>query len=60
MSSKKKKKIEEYIIDETAIKIGVELIWFWGVIEPKDKEILSFDISKERNMLVAQSVFFHI
>jgi transposase-like protein len=46
MSSKKKKKIDEYIIDETAIKIGVELIWFWvAIIEPK--EILSIFISKE-------------
>jgi putative transposase len=61
MSSKKKKKIDEYIIDETAIKIGVELIWFWVVIEPKDKEILlSFDISKDRNMLVAERFLSHI
>ncbi len=60
MSSKKKKKIDEYIIDETAIKIGVELIWFWVVIEPKDKVILSFDISKERNMLVAERFLSHI
>ena len=60
MSSKKKKKIDEYIIDKTAIKIGIELIWFWVVIEPKDKEILSFDISKERNMLVAERFLSHI
>ncbi len=60
MSSKKKKKIDEYIIDETAIKIGIELIWFWVVIEPKDKVILSFDISKERNMLVAERFLSHI
>jgi putative transposase len=60
MSSKKKKKIDEYIIDETAIKIGVELIWFWVVIEPKDKEILSFDISKERNMFVVERFLSHI
>jgi putative transposase len=60
ISSKKKKKIDEYIIDETAIKIGVELIWFWVVIEPKDKEILSFDISKERNMFVVERFLSHI
>jgi putative transposase len=60
MSSKKKKKIDEYIIDETAIKIGVELIWFWVVKEPKDKEILSFDISKEHNMLLQSVYFSHI
>ena len=50
----KKKKINEYIIDETAIKAGSELIWIWIVMEPADKEILSFYISKERNMFVAE------
>ena len=30
------------------------------VIEPKDKEILSFDISKERNMFVAERFLAHI
>jgi putative transposase len=60
ISSKKKKKIDVYIIDETAIKIGVELIWFCVVIEPKDKEIISFDISKERNMFVVERFLSHI
>src|SRR6185437_16671331 len=46
----RKRKIEEYIIDETAIKLGSELIWLWVVIEPTNKVILSFRISKERNM----------
>jgi putative transposase len=48
-----KKKINEFIIDETAVKVGSELIWFWVVIEPMDKEIFAIDISKERNMVVA-------
>jgi putative transposase len=30
------------------------LIWLWVAIEPKDKEILSITISKERNMFVAE------
>ncbi len=50
----KNKKIQEYVIDETAIKAGSELIWLWIVIEPKHKEILTTDISKERNMFVAE------
>lgn len=50
----KKKKILEYIIDETVIKAGSELIWLWVVIEPTEKEILSFHISKERNMFVVE------
>jgi hypothetical protein len=35
----RKRKINEYIIDETAVKVGSELIWIWVVIEPIDKEI---------------------
>ena len=49
-----KREIKEYIIDETAIKAGSELIWLWIAIEPIDREILSFYTSKERNMLVAE------
>jgi putative transposase len=49
-----RKKIDQYIIDETMIKVGSsENIWLWVIIEPKDKEILSITISKERSMLVA-------
>jgi putative transposase len=52
---KLKKNIDEYIIDEIIVKTGFELIWLWVVIEPIDKEILlSFDISKERNMFVVE------
>jgi putative transposase len=50
----KNKKIMEYIIDETAIKAGSKLIWLWIVIESENKEILSFYISKKRNMFVVK------
>ena len=52
----RKIKISEFIIDETQLKVGAELIWLCGVaIElTKDKEILSISISKERNMFVAE------
>ncbi len=49
----KKRKIKEYSCiqkDETVIKAGSELIWLWVVIEPTDKEILSFKISKEKHV----------
>ncbi|HEY6534586.1 MAG TPA: DDE-type integrase/transposase/recombinase [Candidatus Nitrosocosmicus sp.] len=52
----KKRKIKEYIIDETAIKAGSELVWIWVVIEPANKEILSFGISKERNMFISERI----
>jgi putative transposase len=55
-----KREIKEYIVDETAIKAGSELIWLWVVIEPNDKEILSFHISKERNMFVAERFLSHV
>ncbi|HXT83233.1 MAG TPA: DDE-type integrase/transposase/recombinase [Verrucomicrobiae bacterium] len=46
--------IKKRIIDETTIKEGSELIWLWVIIEPKYKEILAVDTSKERNMFVAE------
>ncbi len=46
----RKKKILEYSYiqkDETAVKVGSELIWLCGVaIEPKDREILSVEYQK--------------
>jgi len=43
------------------IKVGSsEYIWLWVIIEPKDKEILAIDISKERNMFVAERFLSHI
>ena len=56
----KNKEIKEYIIYETAIKSGSELIWLWVVIESENKEILSFCISKERNMFVAERILSEV
>src|SRR3989337_2063526 len=52
--SSKKKKVEGFVVDDTLLKIGSELIWLWVAIEPTNKEILSVSISKERNMFVAE------
>jgi putative transposase len=52
----KRKKIAEFIIDETTIKVGSEFIWLWVAIEPWNKIILGFDISKERNILLQRSL----
>ena len=49
-----KTKIFEFILDETQIKLGSELIWLWVTIEPESKEVLRLNISKERNMFVAE------
>ena len=54
----KDKKIQEYIIDETAIKAGSsELIWLWVIIEPKNKEILATNISKKREICLLSNGF---
>jgi putative transposase len=46
-----KKKISEYVIDETVIKVGSEYIWVWvAAIKPESKEILRISVSKERKI----------
>ena len=47
-------------MDETIIKVGPEYIWIWVAIEPKHKEILGINISKERNMFVAEHFLSNI
>jgi putative transposase len=55
MSSLRKKNLSEYVIDETVIKVGSEYIWVWTTtIELEIKEIPGINISKERNMFVAE------
>ena len=53
-TSSRSNKISEFIVDETLIKAGSEYTWLWVAIEPKNKQILSLSISKERNMFVAE------
>ena len=50
----KKSKVLEYVIDETVIKIGSELIWLWVAIDNKTKRILRLSISKEETLFVAR------
>ena len=52
--STKRRKISEFIIDETLIKVGSEYIWLWVAIDTENKQILALKISKERNMFVAE------
>ena len=49
-----RKKVSEYIVDETLLKAGSELIWLWVSIEPKNSQILAQNITQERNMFVAE------
>ncbi len=48
----KRKRISEYIIDETLIQIGKDYFWLWVAIEPSNKEVLGIHLSLERNMIL--------
>jgi putative transposase len=50
----RRKKTCEFIVDETLIKAGSKYTWLWVAIEPENKQILALNISKERNMFVAE------
>ena len=57
-----KKRISEFIIDETMLKAGSEYIWLWMVaLEPENRQILALflpkNIHEERNMFVAVERF---
>jgi putative transposase len=43
-----------YSKDETQLKVGSELIWLWVAIGYESKEITGINISKKRNMFVAE------
>ncbi len=51
--SSKRKRISEYMVDETLLKVGSEYVWLWIAIGPENRQILALYISKERNMFVA-------
>ena len=36
------------------IKAGSQYIWLWVAIEPQNRQILALNISKERNMFIAE------
>ena len=55
LSTRRRNKISEYIVDETILQVGPEYIWLWWVaIEPENGQILAQDITQERNMLIAE------
>jgi putative transposase len=49
-----RRRIREYVVDETMLKVGSEYIWLWVAIEPENRQILALSLSKERNMFVAE------
>ena len=55
-----KRRISEFIVDETLLQVGSECVWLWVAIEPENREILALSISKERNMFVAERFLSNI
>jgi putative transposase len=51
----RKRKIDEFIIVETLIKVDSEFIWLWIAIKFESKEIIGITIYKKRNMFIAHS-----
>ncbi len=50
----RKIKFSEFVVDETQLKVGSEYVWLWIAIEYQSKNIVAINISKERNMFVAE------
>ncbi|MGD9533424.1 MAG: DDE-type integrase/transposase/recombinase [Candidatus Nitrosocosmicus sp.] len=55
MIKTKHRKITEFIVDETMLKVGSEYIWLWVAIDAKSRRILALSIYKERNLLIASA-----
>ena len=53
ISSPKRNKISEYIVDETLIKVGSKFTWLQVAIEPEKGQIIAQNITQDRNMLIA-------
>jgi len=56
----KRKKVSEYIVDETMLRVGSKYIWLWIAIETENKQILALYESKERNMFVAEHFLSYV
>ena len=50
----RKRRIAEFIVDETLFKVRNEYVWVQVAIDSTDKTILDIRISLERTMLVAE------
>jgi len=55
-----RRKMSEFIVDETQIKIGNDYFWIWVALESDNKTIVGIHLSLERNMLVAEQFLQNI
>ena len=56
-----RRRIREYVVDETMLKVWSEYIWLWVAIEPENRQILALflpKVSKERKTcLLLKDIF---
>src|SRR5690349_7614733 len=56
-----RKRIAEFIIDETLIKAGNEYVWLlWIAVKSANKTVLEIRISFEMNILIAEQFIQHL
>ena len=56
--SQKRKKVSEFITDETLLKLGKQFVWVWIAIDESTKVILAIHISFENMLVVEQFLNF--
>ncbi len=50
----KKRKVSEFIIDETLLKVSNQFVWVWIAMDELTRVILGIRISLERTILIAE------
>jgi putative transposase len=55
--SKNRRTIEEFIVDETLLKVGPELIWLWIALEPENSQFRALTVPKKETRLLLRDVF---
>ena len=60
ISSTRRKKISEYIVDETILQVGPQYIWLWVAIEPENGQILAQNITRKRETCSLPSAFCQV
>ena len=57
ISSTRRNKISEYIVDETILQVGPKHIWLWIAIEPENGQILAQNITQKSETCSLPSAF---
>jgi len=52
-----RRRIREYVVDETMLKVGSEYIWLWVAIEPETDKFLHYLYQKKETCLLLKDIF---